>query len=67
MYKLLLCVTLIFSAPLLASPLIVAHRAGTADYPENTLPAIARALQHKADVIWVSVQLTKDQKTVNPL
>ncbi len=28
-----------------ASPLIVAHRAGTADYPENTVHAISMAIR----------------------
>ncbi|VXC68759.1 conserved exported hypothetical protein [Burkholderia sp. 8Y] len=43
-----------------ALPMIVAHRAGTADFPENTLLAIAGALEHRADAIWLSVQLTRD-------
>ncbi len=43
-----------------ATPLIIAHRAGTADAPENTVPAITLALNHHADIIWVSVQLSKD-------
>ncbi|MGP2543213.1 glycerophosphodiester phosphodiesterase family protein [Yersinia sp. 2541 StPb PI] len=43
-----------------ASPLIVAHRAGTADFPENTRHAISKALSNNADIIWVSVQLSKD-------
>ncbi|SAL70676.1 hydrolase [Caballeronia cordobensis] len=41
-------------------PIIVAHRAGAADYPENTLTAIEGALQHRADAIWLTVQLTRD-------
>ncbi|WP_248322694.1 glycerophosphodiester phosphodiesterase family protein [Caballeronia sp. Sq4a] len=41
-------------------PIIVAHRAGTADFPENTLLAIAGALTHRADAIWLSVQITRD-------
>lgn len=41
-------------------PLIVAHRAGTADAPENTLPAIRRALSNDSDVLWLSVQVTAD-------
>ncbi|MDR5857796.1 glycerophosphodiester phosphodiesterase family protein [Caballeronia sp. LZ062] len=43
-----------------ALPMIVAHRAGTADFPENTLLAIAGALEHRADAIWLSVQITRD-------
>jgi glycerophosphoryl diester phosphodiesterase len=41
-------------------PLIVAHRGGTADFPENTLLAIGGALEHHADAIWLTVQLTRD-------
>ncbi|SAK89643.1 hydrolase [Caballeronia fortuita] len=41
-------------------PMIVAHRGGTADYPENTLIAIEGALHHRADAIWLTVQLTRD-------
>ncbi|WP_256584817.1 glycerophosphodiester phosphodiesterase family protein [Pseudomonas sp. Irchel s3a18] len=41
-------------------PLIVAHRAGTADYPENTLLAIEAALRNHADMIWLTVQLSRD-------
>ncbi|EOC1534187.1 glycerophosphodiester phosphodiesterase [Cronobacter turicensis] len=43
-----------------ASPQLIAHRGGTGDAPENTLPAIALALQNRADAIWVTVQLSKD-------
>ncbi|BAV98143.1 glycerophosphodiester phosphodiesterase family protein [Lysobacter enzymogenes] len=41
-------------------PLIVAHRAGTADYPENTLLAIRGALANRAQALWLSVQLSAD-------
>ena len=41
-------------------PLLVAHRAGTADYPENTLLAIRKALDNGADALWLSVQLSAD-------
>lgn len=46
------------------SPLIVAHRAGTADAPENTLYAIKLAKENQADVIWLTVQLSKDNQIV---
>ncbi|MEJ0003671.1 MAG: glycerophosphodiester phosphodiesterase family protein [Pararobbsia sp.] len=46
------------SAP--ALPSIVAHRGGTADYPENTLRAIDGALSNGADEIWLTVQLSAD-------
>jgi glycerophosphoryl diester phosphodiesterase len=41
-------------------PLIVAHRGGTADAPENTLEAIRQAVDHRADAMWLTVQLSKD-------
>ncbi|WP_061169592.1 glycerophosphodiester phosphodiesterase family protein [Caballeronia hypogeia] len=41
-------------------PMIVAHRGGAADYPENTLLAIDAALRSHADAIWLTVQLTRD-------
>lgn len=43
-----------------ASPLIVAHRAGTADHPENTHHAISMALHNKADVVWLSIQFSQE-------
>ncbi len=48
----------------LAWPEMVAHRGGTADAPENTLPAIRSALDHGADMIWLTVQLSLDQVPV---
>jgi glycerophosphoryl diester phosphodiesterase len=41
-------------------PLIVAHRGGTGDAPENTLVAIRKAVENRADVMWLTVQLSKD-------
>lgn len=41
-------------------PALIAHRGGTADFPENTLAAIEGALAHHADVIWLTVQLSRD-------
>lgn len=46
------------------SPQIVAHRAGTADAPENTLYAIELAKTNQADIIWLTVQLSKDKQIV---
>jgi glycerophosphoryl diester phosphodiesterase len=46
--------------PMAALPLIVAHRGGTADAPENTLEAIRQAIEHRADAMWLTVQLSKD-------
>ncbi|MBB4865034.1 glycerophosphoryl diester phosphodiesterase [Pseudomonas nitritireducens] len=42
------------------SPQVVAHRAGTADAPENTLLAIRRALANHSDALWLSVQASAD-------
>lgn len=41
-------------------PLLIAHRGGTADYPENTLLAIRQSLKAGADGVWLSVQATQD-------
>lgn len=41
-------------------PLIVAHRAGTADYPENTIAGIHGSLRDGADGLWLTVQLSRD-------
>lgn len=49
---------------LMASPQIVAHRAGTADAPENTLYAIELAKKNKVDAIWLTVQLSQDNQLV---
>lgn len=46
------------------TPHIVAHRAGTSDAPENTLYAIEQAKSNKADAIWLTVQLSKDNQLV---
>ncbi|MBX9473964.1 glycerophosphodiester phosphodiesterase [Yersinia enterocolitica] len=43
-----------------ASPLIVAHRAGTADFPENTRQAIDNSLFNEVDIIWITIQFSKD-------
>ncbi len=43
-----------------ASPLIVAHRAGTTDFPENTRYAIDNSLANEVDIIWITIQLSKD-------
>ena len=41
-------------------PLIIAHRGGTGDAPENTLEAIRLSVAHHADAMWLTVQLSKD-------
>jgi len=40
--------------------LIIAHRGGTGDTPENTLQAFSIALENGADALWMTVQVTKD-------
>ncbi|WP_286809853.1 glycerophosphodiester phosphodiesterase family protein [Leclercia sp. UBA2479] len=51
---------LFLSTSLWASPEIIAHRGGTGDAPENTLPAIKLALQNQAQAIWITLQLSRD-------
>ena len=41
-------------------PALIAHRGGTADFPENTLLAIHGALANHSDAIWLTVQLSRD-------
>ncbi|MBS3046402.1 glycerophosphodiester phosphodiesterase family protein [Enterobacter mori] len=61
MKKIILSVSLLlFTGAVIASPQIIAHRGGTADAPENTLPAIRLALENKAQAIWITVQLSRD-------
>ncbi|VVE74460.1 glycerophosphodiester phosphodiesterase [Pandoraea captiosa] len=43
-----------------ATPLIVAHRGGTGDTPENTVQAFTNALQNGAQALWMTVQVTRD-------
>lgn len=45
-------------------PLVIAHRGGTGDYPENTLLAIQRSLDDGADGVWLSVQIDKNGEPV---
>ncbi|WP_277188028.1 glycerophosphodiester phosphodiesterase family protein [Caballeronia sp. BR00000012568055] len=55
-----LAILLLLSGCAPSLPLIIAHRAGTVDYPENTVLAIRNALANHADAIWLTVQLTRD-------
>ncbi|MFA4085145.1 glycerophosphodiester phosphodiesterase family protein [Mycobacteroides salmoniphilum] len=41
-------------------PMLIAHRGGTADYPENTLLAITKAQKSGVDGMWVTVQVSSD-------
>lgn len=42
------------------APLVIAHRGGTGDAPENTLRAFDEALANQADALWMTVQITRD-------
>ncbi|WP_240051964.1 glycerophosphodiester phosphodiesterase family protein [Pseudomonas arsenicoxydans] len=44
--------------------MIVAHRGGAADFPENTLLAIDNALRNNVDMLWLTVQLSSDDVPV---
>lgn len=43
---------------------IIAHRGGKEDAPENTIYAIQQALNNGADEVWITAQLSKDNKIV---
>nr|WP_298248776.1 glycerophosphodiester phosphodiesterase family protein [uncultured Halomonas sp.] len=43
---------------------IIAHRGSSLDAPENTLPAIHRALEDGADMVELDVRLTQDNQVV---
>lgn len=41
-------------------PMVIAHRAGTGDFPENTVLALAKAVEAGVDGVWVTVQASSD-------
>ncbi|MGD9619778.1 MAG: glycerophosphodiester phosphodiesterase family protein [Mycolicibacterium sp.] len=41
-------------------PMIIAHRGGTGDFPENTIVAISNAVAHGVDGVWLTVQASSD-------
>jgi glycerophosphoryl diester phosphodiesterase len=47
-----------------SQPMIIAHRGSSGEFPENTLPAFWDAIQSKADVIEMDLQLTADGQVV---
>lgn len=60
LFALTVLVFLVASSAAFAHPKIVAHRGGLTDAPENTLAAVRLALANRADMIWLSVQVTRD-------
>ena len=44
----------------MADPLVIAHRGGTGDTPENTVQAFHNALANGADALWMTVQISQD-------
>ncbi|MGB0971201.1 MAG: glycerophosphodiester phosphodiesterase family protein [Mycobacterium sp.] len=41
-------------------PMIIAHRGGTGDFPENTVLAITNAVASGVDGLWLTVQVSSD-------
>jgi Glycerophosphoryl diester phosphodiesterase len=60
MKKIIALSLMVIAGSACAAPQLIAHRGGTGDAPENTLPAIQLALENNAQAIWITVQLTKD-------
>ncbi|HHR0839594.1 TPA: glycerophosphodiester phosphodiesterase family protein [Klebsiella aerogenes] len=60
MKKILTVLCLLATGSFFANPQLIAHRGGTGDAPENTLPAIKLALENHAQAIWITVQLSRD-------
>ncbi|MFJ4189279.1 glycerophosphodiester phosphodiesterase family protein [Kitasatospora sp. NPDC089509] len=47
-----------------ALPLVIAHRGGAGEAPENTMAAVHTALDAGADLLWLSVQFSADRVPV---
>jgi len=43
-----------------ADPMVIAHRGGTGDTPENTVQAFRNALNNGANALWMTVQISQD-------
>ena len=41
-------------------PMVIAHRAGTGDFPENTLLGLGKAVEAGVDGVWLTVQASSD-------
>lgn len=48
------------ASPAAASPLVVAHRGGTGDFPENTALAVSQAIGNGTGAVWLTVQMSRD-------
>lgn len=48
----------------LFKPMVVAHRGGGGDWPENTIYAIKNSIETGADIIEVDVRMTKDNQLI---
>ncbi len=51
-------------AGLCTGPILIGHRGASLEYPENTIPAFARALELGAHLIELDVRLTRDGHVV---
>jgi glycerophosphoryl diester phosphodiesterase len=58
--RFLLALFAFVASPLMASPILIAHRGASGDRPEHTLGAYALAVQQGADFIEPDLVLTKD-------
>lgn len=47
-----------------SAPLVAAHRGGTGDGPENTLSTLQASLRNGADLLWMTVQVSRDGEPV---
>lgn len=45
-------------------PLIIAHRGGAGDGPENTEYTIRKSIDNNVDAVWITLQLSKDNHIV---
>lgn len=45
-------------------PMVIAHRGGTGDFPENTILAVTNAVQEGVDGLWLTVQASSDNVPV---
>lgn len=60
MLRMLLTLLSLVASPLMASPLLIAHRGASGDRPEHTLAAYTLAIEQGADFIEPDLVLTRD-------